>query len=130
MLRFAGLLSLVAFAAYLYCVLDVVLTEESRIRNLPKLLWVVLVVLVPLVGCVAWVVGGRPIGRHVRPGGTVRPDHPAGRSRQAPPKGPDDDPRFLRSLEDRLRREAEASAADDPAPAQDPDEDAPVDDDA
>ncbi len=112
MLRFAGLLSLVAFAAYLYCVLDVVLTEESRVRNLPKILWVVVVLFLPLVGCIAWAVGGRPTGLHVRPGGTVRPDHPAGRARPSPPKGPDDDPRFLRSLEDRLRREADQEPSD------------------
>ena len=45
-----------------YCVLNVITTPEDQVRNLPKLLWLVLVILLPLIGGIAWLVAGRPVG--------------------------------------------------------------------
>ena len=117
--------SLLLFAFTFYCLLDVVLSDEQEIRNLPKLAWVLLVVLVWGLGGLVWLLGGRPIRSGAAPGGAspARPtrggppprgtqpwQHPAGRGRPAPPPsprrpmGPDDDPDFLRRLDERLRR--------------------------
>lgn len=108
MVRAAGLLSLLSLAFTLYCLLDVVLTDGERVRNLPKATWVVIVLVLPVVGGIVWLLGGRPAGGTARPGGPDRRppgrDHPAGSSRRAP-KGPDDDPDFLRRLDEELRRE-------------------------
>ena len=39
---------------------DAVQTDELVIRNLPKLAWIVIILLFPIVGGVAWLVAGRP----------------------------------------------------------------------
>jgi hypothetical protein len=121
---------LLIFGFLLYCVLDVVLTSEEEIRNLPKLVWLVLVLLVPIIGGIAWFVAGRPATHGRAPGGDRRAAgtgpgrHPSGqggpsargaRSGPAPrpraPRGPDDDPEFIKQLERRLRRPGEGPPA-------------------
>jgi len=48
-------------AFLVFCVIDVVQTPEHEIRNLPKWGWLILVILIPLIGGVAWLVAGRPV---------------------------------------------------------------------
>jgi hypothetical protein len=68
--------------------------DQTRIRNLPRYLWVLLIVLVPLVGAGAWFWAGRPA-----PEGGTGSGWPIGGFPDRPrPKAPDDDPDFLRSL--------------------------------
>ncbi|WP_406829560.1 PLDc N-terminal domain-containing protein [Pedococcus sp. KACC 23699] len=87
MLRLLPWLATVALTVY--AVVDCIQTEDSRVRNLPKLLWILLVLLFPLVGPIAWLIAGRP--SNANPG--------QGPRRQgSPPRGPDDDPDFLRRL--------------------------------
>ena len=43
-----------------YCLIDCVRTEPSSVRNLPKLAWVLLIIVLPLIGGIAWLVAGRP----------------------------------------------------------------------
>ncbi len=40
--------------------LNVITTPDAEVRNLPKVLWLLLVLLFPVVGAVAWLVAGRP----------------------------------------------------------------------
>ena len=76
-----------------YAVVDCVQTEDHRVRVLPKALWVLVILLLPLLGPVVWLVAGRP----EQPGsGTPRFRGPT--RRDGPPRGPDDDPDFLRRL--------------------------------
>jgi uncharacterized membrane protein AbrB (regulator of aidB expression) len=79
------LLVVVSIALTVYAAIDCIQTEESRVRNLPKLAWVLLIVLVSIVGPVAWLLAGRPRSGPPRRG-------PSG------PRGPEDDPDFLRNL--------------------------------
>jgi hypothetical protein len=58
-----GVLALVEIVLLVYCVLNIVTTPEAEVRNLPKLLWLLLVVVLPLVGGIAWLIAGRPQGR-------------------------------------------------------------------
>jgi hypothetical protein len=121
---------LLIFGFLLYCVLDVALTSEAEIRNLPKLVWLVLVVLVPIIGGVAWIVAGRPATHGRAPGGDRSAAgfgpgrHPSGQGRATSqgtrpgasrgpraPRGPDDDPEFIKQLERRLRRPGEGPPA-------------------
>jgi hypothetical protein len=44
-----------------FCVVDVIVTPEDEIRNLPKWGWLVLIILLPLIGGIAWIVAGRPV---------------------------------------------------------------------
>ncbi|MEO6206182.1 MAG: PLDc N-terminal domain-containing protein, partial [Mycobacteriales bacterium] len=88
-----------------YCVLNIVTTPEDEIRNLPKLVWLVLVVILPLVGGIAWLVGGRPQrpagGRPVRAPRRPPAAPHAGQGSDWPTRSaspnPDDDEAFLRS---------------------------------
>lgn len=53
------------FALVVFCLVDCVQTDRDRVRNLPKVAWILLILLVPLVGGIAWLVAGRP-GRGAR----------------------------------------------------------------
>ncbi len=41
-----------------FCLVDCVQTPADRVRNLPKLVWVLLIVVLPVVGGIAWLVAG------------------------------------------------------------------------
>jgi hypothetical protein len=51
----------VVFVLWVYCLVDVIGSRDDGIRNLPKWAWIVLVLLFPLVGSIAWLVAGRPV---------------------------------------------------------------------
>ena len=83
------LLALAVLAITIYAVIDAIQTEDSRIRHLPKIVWILLILFFTPIGGIAWLITGRQRGpRTGRPG----PRYPA------PPRGPDDDPDFLRNL--------------------------------
>jgi hypothetical protein len=85
-------LALLAF--WLYCLFDVITTPAEFIRGLPKGLWV-LVTVIPAIGGLLWLLAGRP---------SLAPAVPEQAEAPPPaPRGPDDDPEFLRNLERRLR---------------------------
>lgn len=90
-------LALLAF--WLYCLFDVITTSEEEVRHLPKVLWVVVVVFLFGLGGLLWLLLGRPRAY------ALAGDAAAGGARPAAPRGPDDDPEFLRSLDRRLREE-------------------------
>jgi Phospholipase_D-nuclease N-terminal len=72
--------------------------DKRTIRRMPRSLWVLVILLLPLAGPITWFLAGRPP--------TIRPAR-AGRlgmrgSREPPrPQAPDDDSEFLRSLDSR-----------------------------
>jgi hypothetical protein len=106
-----GVLVLVEIALLVYCVLNVITTPDDQVRNLPKLLWLLLVVVVPLVGGIAWLVAGRPQGpsRSLPPKGQGRPSAP-GRPARATASAPDDDEDFLRGLRERAEQQRRRAA--------------------
>lgn len=115
MLFFDGGLALIMFAVWLFCIIDVITTPEDASRNLPKLLWLLIVVLLMDVGSIAWLIAGRPWGVQrtgvpARRGGG-RPPVPVRR-----PANPDDDEEFLATLraraEEQRRRAREAQQRD------------------
>jgi len=85
---------LLEIALLLYTLIDCIQTDERRVRNLPKLLWTVIIVLVPFVGPIAWLLGGRP-PREKAGAWPLRPPAPGEKRR---PIAPDDDPEFLAGL--------------------------------
>jgi hypothetical protein len=60
MVRVELLVSVVTLALWIFCLVDVIGTSDSAIRNLPKVAWVLIVLLFPLAGSIAWLVAGRP----------------------------------------------------------------------
>ena len=102
-----GLVGLAQVALLAYCALNVITTPEDQVRNLPKLLWLLLVVVLPVVGPVAWLVAGRP-----QRGGALAHGRPT------TPSSPDDDEEFLRELRRRAEEQRRrARGEDDPPPA-------------
>ncbi|MGH2787055.1 MAG: PLD nuclease N-terminal domain-containing protein [Actinomycetota bacterium] len=95
-----GLLGLVVLALWVYCIVDVVSTDDSLVRNLPKLVWLLLVIFVPTIGSITWLLLGRPQNASFVPGDS-RPRPPTGAGRRFVP--PDDSPDFLSSLDERSR---------------------------
>lgn len=96
----------IAFVVVLYAFIDVLLTRGSDTRTFPRWVWALVVILLPVLGAIGWFILGRP--RRAAAGGPGR-----GRA----PVAPDDDPAFLRELQDktwseqmRKRREGRPAA--------------------
>ncbi|MBV6696320.1 PLD nuclease N-terminal domain-containing protein [Kitasatospora aureofaciens] len=121
----------IPLALWVWAFIDCLTTPEDEVKHLPKVVWVIIVLLFPLVGSIAWLVAGkrRGVPRTATAGGRT-PGHPEDeRPRGGRPLAPDDDPEFLASLkksnnehEDMLkqweadlrRREQELRGKDEP----------------
>ncbi|MBM4473058.1 PLD nuclease N-terminal domain-containing protein [Prescottella equi] len=55
-------LGLIVMVLWVFCLVDVIVADEHAVRNIPKVGWAVVVVVVPLLGSVLWLVAGRPEG--------------------------------------------------------------------
>ncbi len=99
---------LIALVMAVYCSINVITTPEAQVRNLPKLLWLVLVLLFPVVGGIAWLVAGRPLrtgtaGLAYTGNAGIPPEYDRpGRARAG---NPDDDAAFLESLKARAEEQ-------------------------
>lgn len=60
MLAVDGVLGLVFLGIWIYALFDVISTDADEVRNLPKLVWVVVVLLLIEIGAIAWLLLGRP----------------------------------------------------------------------
>lgn len=96
----------VFLAAVQLCLLVLTLISALsalRVRNMPRALWVLVILLIPLFGPLAYVFWGRPKAPPREKGPVLR-----GRPR---PAAPDDDPDFLRSVDtEQSRRDRELLA--------------------
>ncbi|MEV7328807.1 PLD nuclease N-terminal domain-containing protein [Micromonospora sp. NPDC093244] len=100
MARLGVLLFLVQIVLAVCALISCLSAEEGQIRTLPRIAWVLIILFFPLVGSIAWFVAGREPGtRGTRPtgGGTVE--------RPRRPLAPDDDPEFLRSVQERAQQQ-------------------------
>lgn len=60
MLYVDGVIGLITLSLWIFCLIDAITTDEGSVRNLGKVMWIVLIVFLPLVGSIAWLVAGRP----------------------------------------------------------------------
>ena len=105
-----GLFAFALLALWIYCIVDVIATNENLIRNLPKLVWLLIVIFVPTIGSIVWLLLGRPERTGFASGDSTyrveprstRPDHSAPRSLGT--LAPDDDERYLAELDERTKR--------------------------
>ncbi len=98
-----GLVVIVALS--IFAAIDSLMTDVRRVRGLPKVLWVVVILFLPVIGAVLWLTLGKDRGRGEKVTRNVAPD---------------DDPEFLRKIgsekeqEERIRRlEQELADLDD-----------------
>jgi len=87
--RVLPLLLLLGFTIFTF--VTVIQSDATTVRGLPRWLWAVLVLIVPVIGLAAWWIFGRPLPSS---------DDAQDPSRRPPtwPLAPDDDPDFLRGL--------------------------------
>jgi hypothetical protein len=88
-----GLPVLIELGLLVYCLIDAIQTPGEDTRNLPKGLWILIIIVLPIVGGIAWLVAGRPLRPVGPPRTTGYPEYERVR-----PLAPDDDPQFLASL--------------------------------
>ena len=95
-----GVVFLLLLAFWVWALLDVIATEAELCRNLPKGIWLILVLVLPDIGSLAWLLLGRPEKASWRPGSTdfAKPRRPVGY---------EDHPRYSATPEVTDRRSAE-----------------------
>lgn len=81
-----------AVGVIIYSLIECAQTEKYKVRSIPKGAWILLILLLPIIGAVLWLFFGRP--KKADP--TTQPQRG---------RGPDDDPQFLRNLEERRRQQ-------------------------
>lgn len=106
--RLLVILFVVVLALDIFAIVDIIMTRRGRVRALPKVVWVILIVLLPVIGAALWFF----IGKERRDRGGERRTI-----------APDDDPAFLKNLrrdeeqDERIRRlEQELADLDDDPP--------------
>jgi hypothetical protein len=60
MLFLDGGAGLILFGLWIFCVIDVITTDAARCRYLPKVAWILIVLLLPDIGSIVWLVAGHP----------------------------------------------------------------------
>jgi hypothetical protein len=133
MLLAGALFALFMMGFWLYCLTDAILTPPGECRGMPKSAWIAVITVTFIGGAVAWLIvrepecspasslapaprPGDPGDHYFRSGRWTAADdavarHPAGRARPpalAAPRGPDDDPEFLRALDRAIRGNSQA----------------------
>ncbi|MEP6623630.1 MAG: PLD nuclease N-terminal domain-containing protein [Acidimicrobiia bacterium] len=101
-----GVIAFIVFAFWIWAIVDCITTDSELHRNLPKGVWLVIVILLFDLGAILWLLLGRPMHKHWRPATGVER---AGPSRRA--VGPEDQPRFESSITDRRSEELDRRLA-------------------
>lgn len=105
---------LISLGLTIYALFSCIQTPDEEVPYLPKLVWVILIVLVPFAGPIVWLLMARAYRERLAAGGGGGrggggPARGSGPSRQGPPgrpqrSAPDDDPEFLAWLDRQQRR--------------------------
>jgi len=112
MVRLLPLLLILAFT--LYALIDCLARDEEEIRTLPKVIWVLIIILFTPLGPIAWFLAGRARTAAKHEAGSAPDDVVGGYSLGSPgssagrsgrPLAPDDDPEFLRRLDEQQRKQ-------------------------
>lgn len=104
MLYPVGIVGLALLALWIFCIFDVIGTDEGRCRNLPKTLWLLLVIFIPNIGGIAWLIMGRPEQTSFQPGSSAYRKAPPGFD---PVRTNEQSPVDLESLSDVVREREE-----------------------
>lgn len=106
MLYMNGIVGFLVLGLWILCLIDAITTDEGSVRNLGKVMWIVLIVFLPFVGSIAWLLAGRPAPARDMPykgnyGPVVsdreRPRHPS--------SNPADDEDFQRKVRERAEEQ-------------------------
>ena len=95
-MRYA-VLFLLDLAVLVVALIDCLSSDESDIRALPRIWWVLLILLFSPIGGIAWFIAGRP-QRSVSKAKTWHPGSGVPESERPRDLAPDDNPEFLRRI--------------------------------
>jgi hypothetical protein len=103
MIDVEGIVAVAFLLFWIWALLDCIATDSAMVRNLPKLMWILLVLILPVIGALAWLLLGRPEKADWRPGSS---DYASPRR----PVGVEDSPRYSTTpiITDRRSRELDA----------------------
>jgi hypothetical protein len=95
---------LLVLALWIYAFIDCLNTPEEQVRGLPKVVWVIIILLFGevLVGPIAWLVAGKYRGPAPVNGSTPSEWH---RNHRTTWVAPDDNPEFLKSLKEENKKD-------------------------
>ncbi len=101
------------FALWVYCLIDAITSRDDEVRHLPKIVWIILVLLFPFIGSIAWLAVGRPQRAPRRPSAYERPtpefpeyDRPG----RMAATDPESDEEFLRKVRERAEEQRRRAA--------------------
>ncbi|WP_326797702.1 PLDc N-terminal domain-containing protein [Streptomyces sp. NBC_01808] len=106
MLRYLPLI--VLLGVVIYALIDCATTKKEDAKHLPKIVWLLLIVLFPLLGSIGWLIAGRN-RRRLPPGGS---GGGTGGGRRSTWVAPDDNPEFLKKLGDENAKGDEGKSDD------------------
>ena len=105
-------LGLIYLVIMVIALIDIITTDDTAVRGLPKFAWVILVVMLPLVGALVWLAVGRPTAderpRRQHSGAASEfpeYDHPG----RYVPQDPEADREFLQQLRDRAEKQRQTA---------------------
>lgn len=113
MLRAAPFLLIIVLE--IFCLVEVIVSSQDRVRHLPKIAWFLLILFFPLVGSIVWLIAGRPVSNGALGGRSPherqapafpeydRPGRAAGLS-------PESDEEFLRKVRERAEEQRRTAA--------------------
>ncbi|MEV6736247.1 PLD nuclease N-terminal domain-containing protein [Streptomyces sp. NPDC051104] len=101
---------LLVLALWIYAFIDCLNTPEEQVRGLPKVVWVIIILLFGevLVGPIAWLVAGKhrgPVPAGGAPSGGGSTPSEWHRNHRTTFVAPDDNPEFLRSLKEENKKD-------------------------
>lgn len=108
MLKFSALLGVISVSLMVWCVVEAISADGHRIRNLPKVAWIILILFLPLAGSIAWLLGGRPTAVAARADATPGPDRTTRADRRNPAEEAADFATRIRERAEEQRRRYEA----------------------
>ena len=103
-----GALGLLLLGLWIFCIIDVITTDDVLIRNLQKPFWLLIVIFLFDLGAILWLIAGRPWEQSSRrPAQTGRtsafPEYD--RPGRFAASNPDDDETFLREVRERAEEQ-------------------------
>jgi hypothetical protein len=111
MVLFDGGFGLVPLGLWLFRIIDVITTDQARIRNLPKLTWLLIVIILPDIGSIAWLLAGHTWDAKGPAPTRLQQKFPEyDRPGRQLATNPDDDEAFLRQVRERAEQQRRRAA--------------------
>jgi len=111
--KFSALLGVISVSLMVWCLVEAISADGHRIRNLPKVAWIILILFLPLAGSIAWLLGGRPSAAAAAAGATPGLDRTTRADRSNPAEEAADFSTRIRERAEEQRRRYEAQKKKD-----------------